>query len=74
MSADEKVYFALSQMGVDAEHFGHAWRQVGRCVYCECGPSVRLYQGTVPKGHPFAPEPPRSPSPADTMRRRWGMD
>lgn len=71
MSADEKVYFRLSAMGVDAEHFGHRWQQVGRCVYCECGP--RLYQGTIPEGHPTFTPPPK-PSAADEMRRRWGMD
>lgn len=75
VSGDEKVYFALSEWGVSAEHFGHPWRQVGRCVYCSCEPGgPRLYQGTIPDGHPVAPEPPRKPSPADAMRRRWGMD
>ena len=31
------------------EHEGHAFEQVGRCVYChDCG--VRLYQGDDPRG------------------------
>lgn len=56
-------------------HEGHPWRQVGRCVYCSCEESgPRLYQGTIPEGHPIAPPRPRKPMPADEMRRRWGMD
>lgn len=36
------------------DHADHAWRQVGRCVYCECG--QRLYQGRKPDDHPtFTP-------------------
>lgn len=29
-----------------AGHEAHAWRQVGLCVWCDCG--VRLYEGDLP--------------------------
>lgn len=54
-----------------AEHSEHRWQQVGRCVYCECG--SRLYQGTVPEGHPTF-TPPYKPTAADKMRERWNIE
>lgn len=55
-------------------HLDHAWKQVGRCVYC--GPcNVRLYDGRIPQDHPQLVPPKRSSSPTtEAMRARWNMD
>lgn len=55
-----------------AAHDEHPWEQVGRCVYCvPCG--ERLYQGTIPAGHPVGHR--QSKPPRDLLgefRQRWG--
>jgi hypothetical protein len=53
-------------------HGEHPWTQIGRCVYCvPCG--ERLYQGTIPEGHPvgrFPSKPQRNL--LNEFRERWG--
>ena len=55
-----------------APHMDHPWEKIGRCIYCgPCG--TRLYQGTIPRGHPIFDTPkPKRQSQADQMRDRWG--
>jgi hypothetical protein len=54
-------------------HEDHPWEQVGRCVVCvPCG--TRLYQGTIPEGHPIGhreSKPPRNL--LAEFRDRWGQ-
>lgn len=56
-----------------AQHDEHAWKQVGRCVYCDdCG--ERLYQGTIPPSHTnVVSGRKKNTEPAATteMRARW---
>jgi len=56
-----------------AKHNEHAWKQIGRCVYCDdCG--ERLYQGRIPKSHTNVVSGRKKPvEPASTteMRARW---
>lgn len=55
-----------------APHMDHPWEKVGRCVFCvPCG--ERLYQGTIPEGHPVGQrqsKPPRNL--LAEFRDRWG--
>lgn len=55
-------------------HIDHAWKQVGRCVYCDdCG--ERLYQGSLPPDRkPSKPRPRPEPKTTTDMRQRWGKD
>lgn len=67
-----KVYKFLKKFCEELEvHKDHPWHQVGRCVYCSCQPHLRLYQGTIPDGHPTY-KPSRKYSPSDIMRAKWG--
>lgn len=54
------------------EHADHPWEQVGRCVFCvPC--STRLYQGTIPAGHPVGQRPSKPPrNLLAEFRARWG--
>jgi hypothetical protein len=53
-------------------HEDHTWKQVGRCVFCECG--ARLYQGRLPKTRRSAPALPREPKATTEMRTRWNKE
>jgi hypothetical protein len=71
--ADVAKAFGEHLAGVLREHLDHPWEQVGRCVFCAaCG--ARLYQGTIPEGHPVGR---RSTKPARSLlaefRDRWGL-
>jgi hypothetical protein len=72
MNADEILKAFEARL---AEHEAHTWEQIGRCVYCaDC--STRLYQGTIPPGHPRLSGKRMSKAMKATqeMRKRWGKD
>lgn len=54
-------------------HGEHPWTQIGRCVFCvPCG--ERMYQGTIPEGHPVGrfPSKPQPKPLIESFRDRWG--
>lgn len=63
---------------MDTDHEQHPWEQIGRCVYCAtCG--ERLYQGTIPKGHPVGryqdkQSKPKQPTLIEQFRERWRLN
>jgi hypothetical protein len=64
----QKALKALDDLLTAHEH--HTWKQVGRCVYCECG--VRLYQGHLPINRRGNSKSSPEPTATTEMRQRWG--
>ena len=72
MNADEILKAFEARL---AEHEAHTWEQIGRCVYCaDC--STRLYQGTIPAGHPrlSGKRTSKAIQESQKMRERWGKE
>lgn len=74
MKIDKAAFDAMSEFlpGLKV-HEEHPWEQVGRCVFCvPCGD--RLYQGTIPEGHPVGHRQSKQPrNMLAEFRDRWGQ-